>query len=69
MAFKCEDCRFSGEAGSDTFVCRRFPPRVMLDPRPSDVNKSLKTVWPIVHRTDWCGEFKEGEIKNNGTIG
>lgn len=49
MANDCASCQYTW---SETSECRRFPPTAMM------IGAELRSVWPIVTDSDWCGEFK-----------
>lgn len=46
----CDNCRFSMER-SRGVECHRFPPTRFGD------GHSVRTMWPEVYGSDWCGEF------------
>jgi len=54
----CDSCRFSKDPwkraplGDDTIWCRRYPP----------TNEVGVKRYPIVKRTDWCGEYKTAPL-------
>ena len=55
----CEECLFfvrhSDKAGFG--VCKRFPPTIIVE------ENIAITRSPVLHLEDWCGEFKQKEIK------
>jgi len=53
MVRRCENCEFYDRLLPNSGMCRRNSPRVV----PGNEN-----VWPSVHRSDWCGEFKPREV-------
>ena len=53
---KCQDCKFfyKDMILSDFFGrCRRYPPQVV------EHESDLESIFPVVHRNEWCGEFKQ----------
>jgi hypothetical protein len=51
---KCGNCRFFNDG-----ECRRHAP-VVLGETAED------TVWPIVSRSDWCGDFQRAKPASQG---
>ena len=73
---RCEGCIFwlKTENNSEQGICRRNPPNGcgMLVPmknntiaQPGTQNVNLRplefTVWPVTHKTSWCGEYNGRE--------
>ena len=53
---KCEQCKFSEQAG-DILYCKRYPPTPIL------TSTGLSVKWPKVDKIEWCGEFKQKKEK------
>jgi len=59
----CEGCKFfsPSESIEEYGDCRRNAPPVYLPP--PDVNPGPTFAsWPVVHESDWCGEWADNEI-------
>ena len=59
---KCEDCKYCQlDLATGVRNCNKYAPRASVEqPRgdcPMDSDFS-RTLWPIVLKTDWCGEFE-----------
>jgi hypothetical protein len=55
----CKTCRHARDLYNDwdhTMECRRFPPKAGGD---DHARGGKVSVWPVVGRGDWCGEFAE----------
>lgn len=53
----CENCAYSyRDFTSGAFVCRRYPPTVLMAPNGAGV-----ATQPPVGPATWCGEWKEDE--------
>jgi hypothetical protein len=49
----CQSCSFFEiEAKEDLGYCRRYPPTLL-----NTGEDSYDSTYPVVGRTDWCGEF------------
>jgi len=49
----CENCYYF-----DNGVCRRYPPTKEVDiVYSSPAREEIAPIWPVVLKTDWCGEW------------
>ncbi len=62
---ECGNCRFWLSGGDSIGQCRRYAPKVMLDPvRKTETYCEVKRVWtrwPLTTSVDWCGEFERNK--------
>lgn len=55
----CANCRFSFPMEPGQYLCRRFPPAVVVHPLPnSDQGAQVFGQFPVMHESGWCGEYK-----------
>lgn len=56
---KCQNCEYYQQhRGQQNGVCRIRSPQVVTAINVKGVGMP-KTVWPPVHKDDWCGEFEQ----------
>ncbi len=63
---KCRDCSYWDDCGSQETshgYCRRYAPRPVCL-RLSTGEDARCSIWPEVHRDEWCGEFVSKQKEN-----
>jgi hypothetical protein len=65
---KCETCKFfdnqppselgRGQRAELYGYCRRHPPFVIQQLMVGSQPSKAQTVWPVVGKSQWCGEYK-----------
>jgi hypothetical protein len=48
----CATCPYWDEDA----LCRRYPPRVIVNPPEGDCESYQEAVWPLMEADEWCGE-------------
>lgn len=57
MKKSCENCQYYKQhIDSNCGQCRRFPPVPVWH------YNRIETDYPITHKYEWCGEFKEKKV-------
>lgn len=67
----CDNCSFSdlviltftdqNDVEAPHLICRRYPPQ--NTEAPEYEGGGTRSTWPLIHDTDWCGEFVEKTTK------
>lgn len=68
---RCETCKYGYHKKESIYICRRYPPTTQpsfieeckicehLKRQNGSVIKSYASHYPVVHKDDWCGEWKQ----------
>ncbi len=58
----CRTCKFWTNMGS---YCRRHAPKMHIEKIKGNLSIGIsdhyenKTIWPVMHTDDWCGDYEE----------